>query len=181
MGKIVRIWNLIHYCMFIMQLNFHKLFRYLNPVYYFRRSQMAKKWFSDNRGIDDIDSYIEKSTFNNSYSGTPIVWAGIHMGIMLAALECICFNLAQILTKNDLRNYFFQNKNHEAILIVALLIPPGILNHFLIFKDRLYLKYFKEFESIPNNRLILYCAIFALLYLFIVIITWISFTWFKFI
>ncbi len=175
----MRFWNLAHYCMYELQLNFHKLFRFINPVYYLYKIPFIKRYFAKKYNTNDMPRYVDDAVFDNPRNGQPIVWAGIHMGIMLISIQIILFNIVQVLINKNLNNYIFDNEKLKFIAIVTFLTISGIINYALVFKDKKYLVYFDEFNKISRSTIIWYCVFFVLGYISLILSTIYSFSWLK--
>lgn len=175
----MRFWNLLHYCIYELQLNFHKLFRFVNPVYYLYKISFIKKYFAKKYNTNDMPQYVDDIVFDNPRNGQPIVWAGIHMGVILISIQIIFFNIIQVLINENLNNYIFDNEKLKFIAIVAFLTISGIINYALIFKDKKYLIYFDDFNKISRSKIIWYCLFFTLGYISLIALTIYSFSWLK--
>lgn len=179
MKSLVRFWNLIHYCVYEIQLIIHNFLSLLNPVSYFLRIPAIKRGFKNKRGIDNISDYVDKSAFNNPKSGVPITWAGILMGVLTINIELLLFNMIQIILKKNLLNYVLDNGNYGLIFILSLLIPGIVLDHFVLFKGKRYLIYFEEFDRIPRIKIKFYCLICLVAFLSVFALLIYSFTFFH--
>lgn len=65
-------------------------------------------------------------------------------------------------------------------VIISMFTVAVILNYFMLFKEKFYLKYFKKFEEIPQSKIRIYkiyWAIFILLVLALVPISSQIFVW----
>jgi hypothetical protein len=145
----MRFWNLVHYCIYELQLNFHKIFRFINPLYYLYKVPPIRRYFAGKYNTDDMPQYIDDTVFDDPRSGRIIVSAGIHMGIILINVQIVIFNLIQTLLGKNLNNYIFENEKYKFVVILALLIIAGIINYNILFKDKKYLVYFDDFNKIP--------------------------------
>ena len=175
----MRFWNLIHYCMYELQLNFHKLFRFINPVYYLYKVPSIKRHFATKYNTDDMAQYVDDAVFDDPRSGQPIVLAGIQMGIILISIQIIIFNIVQVLIGKNLNNYIFDDEKLKFIAIVTFLTISGIINYALVFKDKKYLIYFEDFNKISRRTIIWYCAFLAFGYILLMVTTIYSFLWLK--
>ena len=179
MKRLVWFWNLIHYCLFEIQLGFYNLFKFINPLRYILKTATAKKAFEKKRGIKDISDHIDEVVFSNNINGPSITWAGMHMSALIIGIEFLCFNLLQILFKINLLEKIFDNDLYGIFLILTLFIIGSLINYFTIFKEKKYLPYFDEFNKLPKNRIRLYCILCLIGYLSIEILVVVSFTWFR--
>lgn len=177
MKKLLRFWNLVHYCMFKLQFSIHRMLSILNPMTYFLKIPTVKKAFEKKRNINDISEYIEKSAFKNPETSVTIIWAGIHTGALLILAEYLGFNLIQISLKKDWMGYIMDNDFKGLVFIFSLIIPVIVINYFALFRNKKYLLYFKEFDEIPRYKLNLYCFFCMLAYLSMAVFLILSFTW----
>jgi len=176
---IARFWNLIHYCMYELQLNFHKVFRFINPIFYLYRVPAIKKYLGKKYNTAYPEQYVDDAVFDNPRNGQPIVWAGILMGILLINIQIIIFNLFQVFISKNLNNYIFDNEKIKFIAIVSLLAIAGLINYALVFKDKKYLIYFEDFNRISRTTITWYCFSCLLVYALLILVTIYSFSWLK--
>lgn len=177
----MRFWNLAHYCMYELQLNFHRLFRFINPVYYLYKIPFLKRYFAKRYNTDDMGQYADDAVFDNPRSGQPIVWAGIQMGIILSSIQIILFNCVQVLIGRNLNNYIFDSEKLKFVAIVSLLTISGFINYYALFKDKKYLIYFEDFNKIPRITIKWYCLFFGLGFISLIVLAIYSFSWLKYI
>jgi hypothetical protein len=175
----MRFWNLVHYCMYESQLNFHKLFRFINPVYYLYKVPFIKRYFEKKYNTDNMPKYVDDAVFDDPSTGQPIVWAGMHIGVILISFQIIIFNAVQHLINKNLNNYIFENEKYKFIAVVTLLTIAGVINYTVVFKDKKYLIYFEDFNKISRNTIIWYCVSLAFAYILLIVMTIYSFSWLK--
>ena len=180
-GKLLRFWNLVFFCMYKLQIGFHKVFSLINPISWFIKMPSVKRFFKRKRDIDNMSGYLDKQVFENPVAGNSITWARIHIGVLMMIVQVFIFILIQIIAKRNLFNYILDNSMYKIIFVFSLLIPGGIVDYFVFDKKDLYLKYFNEFDQIPKRRIWIYCLICLVAYLLLLaLIIW-SFTWLRFI
>jgi len=177
MKYLLRFWNLIHYCFYKLQLGFHKMIWAISPVKLMYKVPFMKRIFFRRTGIKDMADYADNIVFYNRQAGIAVKWAGIHMGCLFIVLLMFLLNLIQLLIKKDFLTPIEKNQYDNIIAILSLVIIAGIVNYHAIFKDKNYLKYFEEFEKIPQRSQLLYCFLCAIGYPLIVFITLESVVW----
>jgi len=149
--KLYRFWNMIHYFIFIWQNNIFLLIDYINPITWLLKINSIQNFYKKN-GIDNINEFINKTTFENKEYGISIISAGIHMGGLLVLMEYSIFNFIQVINDSSLIQYVWEDKVHSIIFITALLVPPGLINYFMLFRKDKYLGYFKKFDKMPKHK-----------------------------
>jgi hypothetical protein len=177
----MRFWNLLHYCIYELQLNFHKLFRFISPIYYLYKVPLIKRYFEKKYGTDDMAQYVDDAVFDDPRSGQTIVWAGIQMGVIMISIQIIIFNIVQAAIGENLNNYIFDNEKYKLVFILALVTIAGIVNYNVLFKDKKYLLYFEDFNKISRRTITLYSILILLGYIALIISTIASFALLKFV
>ena len=179
MRKLFRFWNFIFFCLYNLQLNFHKVVRHINPIYYLQKTKLVKGFFAEKRGIEDVADHIDKSVFYNTTNGIPIHWANIHIGNISVLLEILCFNVYQFVIKRNLLDNIMDNPKYLIIAFIVFISPMAIFNYFVLSKNKIYLKYFEEFNKISAKKIYMYCVLCAIGYLVLVVLVIMSFTWLR--
>jgi len=137
--KTVWFWNLVHYNIFIWENRVTNFIIF--PFYKLLGTNYVKKMYAK-RGVSNPDEIV-KDALTSSNVGSNIVKAG---GVMGALLLFICISIFQYYTG------FFEkeiNTNPIQLFIYGLIIIP--INYFSLFKNRRYLIYFKEFDSLSKR------------------------------
>jgi len=140
MEKIIWFWNLIHYYVFIWRNKVTSFLLY--PFFKLLRTTAVRKLYNKS-GVSDPD-VIVKDALLNPNNGSNSIRSGGTMGILLFF---ICASFFQIYTG------IFEttiNTSILKILLYSIIIIP--INYFSLFKDRKYLKYFKEFSNLPQEK-----------------------------
>jgi hypothetical protein len=136
------------------------------------KAPFIKRYFAKKYNTNDMPLDVDDD-------GQPIVWAGIHMGIILISIQVILFNIVQVLINKNLNNYIFDNEKLKFIAIVTFLAISGIINYALVFKDKKYLIYFDDFNKISRTTIMWYCIFSTFGYISLVVLTICSFSWLK--
>ncbi len=135
-------WNIIYYSVYNFDYKFHIFFNKVNPVYYVYKLPFAKSHFKK-REISDPITEVNKA-FKRPDTGLSSIRAGGFMYILFF-LACLGFtNLFSGILRQSLNL-----KLSDFAILVAVSI---IANHFLLFKQKKYLAYFKEFDTM-NKKL----------------------------
>lgn len=74
-----RIWNYIHYAIFLFFKQLYKLLSYVDPFRLIYKIPAIKKFYAKG-GIEDMNKFTDEVVFNNKLSGLHSIWAGIQMG-----------------------------------------------------------------------------------------------------
>ena len=115
------------------------------PILLLLRNKKIKKLYAK-RGVQNPEEVV-KNAVNNPKTGASSIIAGIHMGGLLAMLEYSIFNFIQIIIGKSLVQYFFKDAVSVVLFIITFLVPAGIINYFLLYREDKYLKYFKKFDK----------------------------------
>jgi len=135
-----RFWNIVHYFVYKLDCKLHLLFNKINPVYYFYKLPFAKRHF-EKMGIDPV---VEANkAFKRPDVGISTIRAG---GFMYILIFLLCLGVANLVIKiaqqgPNLRLYHF-------ITFIAISI---LINQVLLFRNKRYLTYFKEFDIMPKE------------------------------
>lgn len=115
------------------------------PILFLLRNDKIRKQYAK-RGVQDPEAAV-KYALNNPKTGTNSIIAGIHMGGLLVMFEYSIFNIIQVIVGKYLIQYFFKDAISVILFLIVFLVPAGIINYFLLFKDDKYLGYFKKFDK----------------------------------
>ncbi len=149
LSKFSYFWRIFHYFVFtflkLFQKGFNRLSHWYNQLSFIQR-QWEKKGIY---GKEKIRKQIDFET-TNPMSSLISIQAGIHTGGILVILEfALAFVVVALLGEN-IYNLFFA---HIYIFGVLFLIPPALLNYFLLFRGDRYLEDFDDFEALPQRAL----------------------------
>lgn len=135
-----RFWNIIHYFVYKFDYKLHLLFNKINPVYYFYKLPFAKKHF-EKMGIDP--TVETNKAFKRPDVGISSIRAG---GFMYILVFLLCLGIA---------NVFFgivqQGLNLKLYHFIIFIVISLLVNQILLFRDKKYLTYFKEFEAMSKE------------------------------
>ena len=134
MKKIELFLNIIHYQWFRFELWSTEIIQY--PFILMMRPMYNTKWYKRRTGWDDPEKEIKKALRDPENSVNSILAGGAIGGLIYLYLWGIAI-LISAMFKVFLPKWAF-----VLAFVVAL-----IINYFLIWKDDLYLKYFKEFDK----------------------------------
>lgn len=149
-----RIWNYIHYFIFLFENNATYFFRKILSFIFYPIAQIKfLKQGIEKRGssFKEIDK-VAINTLNNPEYGKSITIAGLQMGGLMIFVEYSLFNFLQAILGKSLIQYVWEDSLYKWIFIVTLLIIPTIINYLLLWKNDKYLTYFKEFEKEPKIK-----------------------------
>jgi len=142
MKKIELFLNIIHYQWFRFELRASRIIQY--PLFFVMRPILESKKYKERAkrfyGIDDPEKEIKKVLRDPENSVSSIITGGAIGGLVYLYLWGIAILISAML-KTFLPKWAF-----VLAFVVAL-----IINYFLIWKDDLYLKYFKEFNKKPKS------------------------------
>jgi hypothetical protein len=134
-----RFWNIIHYFLYVADYKFHLFFNKINPVVHLYKMPFAKKHF-ERKGIDPIKE-LNKAFSKPSIGLSSMVSGGLVYFLVFLVFFSISNLYSAILRKElNLKIYHF--------ILFALM--SFIVNYFLLFKEKKYLAYFKEFERMTK-------------------------------
>ncbi|WP_345989863.1 hypothetical protein AAEU33_19850 [Chryseobacterium sp. Chry.R1] len=151
---IERIWNYIHYFIYVFEVNASKVIAYPIALLFdlFYKIPFIESWLKKkNSSAQEIRS-ARNNAINNRIYGQNITIAGIQMGGLLVLIEYGLFNIFQATLGKPLIQYVWLGGNYYKWLFVAtMLIIPYIINNQLLWKNDKYLKYFEEFDKEPKQ------------------------------
>lgn len=138
--NIIWYWNLIHYYFFLSQNKAYLLFMYINPITYINKISRVKNFYAKG-GIKDMNKFIYRNRIMGNRYGN-----GSTGGLLVLSGYSI-FNFIQAFSGR----FLLKDITSQILLILALLVPALLFNHFVLFKNDKYLTYFKEFEKMPKS------------------------------
>ncbi len=154
MKHIERFWNLIYYNIYILENKVSLIV--LHPFFaIFKKSKVKQAY--EKRGVENADEIIRDALMNPNY-GSNSVRAGGIMGVILLFLflSLYCLYTGFFLTELNLKIY---------TLLILIGLVFGI-NYILLFKNKLYMEYFKEFSSMSKRRKVTYAGVTIFFVLF---------------
>lgn len=164
MKKIGWFFNMIFYMLYKFDLKLHMLFNYINPFRLIYKIKSIDRFYRKH-GVSNMGTLIDNS-FSNKVYGISIVRAGGFLFIPILMVEYGCFNFLQLLLDKPLISLIFGNTFYLIAFLALLVFPAGFLLHRLLYRNDLYLKYFKEFESLRYQTNLKYRLITLGVFLF---------------
>jgi len=135
-----RLFNVMYYFIFSFDYNAHLLFNRINPFVLIHKNPIIKK-FDQKNGVNNFEKEVNKA-FKDPNNGLSSLrsWGIIHLIVFL-----FCFALTNIFTffHPILLNFYY----FSSFMGISL-----IINYLLIFRNKKYLVYFKEFKRWPKNK-----------------------------
>jgi hypothetical protein len=144
MKKIEWFWNLMHYNIFIFENKVSSLILY--PFLKFLQLNSIKKAYKK-RGVVNIDEIV-KNAIMNPNNGSNTSTAGAIIGIISLLWLFGFFHLYTGL--------FLTKLNMSVYVLILLLVIVFATNYIFLFKDNLYVEYFKQFAMMPKHKKIIY-------------------------
>ena len=164
---------MVHYYLFVWQVTLYKLMNYINPFTYLFKIKSIKNFYSQH-GVDDMNKFVDQKVLNAKDQGINIVFAGINLSGLIVLFEYGIFNIIQISLGKYLIQYIWQEHVNQIMFIVILLAIPSLINYYLVFKEKKYLKYFDLFDRFSGDKRFkygLFCGVFIMLVLTFVVLT----------
>ena len=130
--------NILHFSLYLIETKLHSLFNKINPALLLFKIPSVKKRMKENEGIENPTEWYD-NFWTDKKNGLGLWFIGGWL-IGIVALTFIGLGIIaiKIITPQLVLNeYFFISSG-----IISYLIC-----YFLVFKNGLYLKYFKEFEN----------------------------------
>lgn len=141
MKKIIWFWNFIHYSLYL-------FFKYAgNIITYLITSLFNVKKIKDSynkKGVSNPKELIANILNDPSY-GSRIMFAGAAMNVLMFLLLFGIYSLLEILN-------VLQIERLIKTTVIILILIAYVANYFLIFKDDLYLNYFKEYYDMKKGN-----------------------------
>lgn len=156
---------MIYYNVYLADIKMSRLFNYINPIFWFNKIPIIKKFFSKH-GVDDMDEFAN-GILNSPKSGSSIIVAEFFMGILLALLDDSILTIIEIIIGRSLILDVTETSSHFIIFLVILVCPTVLINNKLLFNNDKYLDYFKEFDVMPNKKKLAYgwLTFFAIIFI----------------
>jgi len=159
----------VYYHLYKWEVFTQRFFSY--PFMLLLRNEKVRKIYKQ-KGVIDPEGEVRNAT-NNPQSGVNSIISGVHMGGLLVMLQFSIF--IQILHGNYLVQYFFEYGVLSMLYIFLFLVPPGLFNHFVLFRKDRYLLYFRKFDSLSKRESRIYGWVCFMIISFIYILTILSF------
>ena len=140
-----RIWNHVHYNIFVWYKYLYHIMSYVSPFKLLYKIPSIKKFYAKG-GVNDIGGFTQDVVFDNNKTGINIIKTGIQIGGLLILVEYGLFNFFQVIIGKSLIQIIWENIFFKIIFLSGLLAFPCVINNHYLFKNDKYLKYFKEFE-----------------------------------
>lgn len=154
MKKIEWFWNMIYYNVYLVDVKLSKLFKFINPVFWFNRIPIIKRYHAKH-GVDDMNEFANR-ILNNPKSGLSSIWAGSFMGILLGFIGIGLINIIETIIGRSVVRDVTDSSFHFIIFFVILLGPTVLINNHLLFRKDKFLNYFKKFEMLPKEKKLTY-------------------------
>ena len=171
LNNIIWFWNLLHYFIYLFNVKIYKVIDYVNPITWLLKISIIQNFFK-RKGINDINKLIDRNINSKQFSSTCVTWAGIHMGGLMVIVEFSFFNLLQVCLGQSLIQHVWNALLYKVLFLIALLIPQGLINYFILFRNNKYMYYFEKFDKLPLSTKKLYglICIFSISGIFLVFI-----------
>ena len=158
MNKIYWFWNLIHYFIFRFE---KKASYYINlPIKWAFNKLFEISFIKQGlkeRGSSKENIFIASENFlDNPTESLNITISSIQMGGLLILIEYSIFNFIQGITEISYIQKIWENDLFKLLFILSFLILPGIINYFVLFKNKRYLIYFEKFKKLSNPEKLKY-------------------------
>lgn len=140
MKEIEWFWNLVHYKVFIWRNRVSNFL--LAPFFKLLRTSTVRNLYSK-KGVSDPDMIVRDAILNPINSSNAVRSGGT-MGVLLLL---ICLAVFQVYT-----GLFGTELNTNPLQLLVYLAIIVTVNHFLLYKENKYLKYFEEFNGWSNER-----------------------------
>ncbi|MFB9053958.1 hypothetical protein ACFFVB_12800 [Formosa undariae] len=130
--------NILHYCLYLIQVKLHLLFNKINPVLLLFKIPSVKKRMKESDGIESPTEWYnnfwndKKNGFGTRFIGGSLI------GIISFAFIGLGIILVKIISPELVLNSFF---------FISMGIISYLICYFLVFKNDQYLEYFNEFED----------------------------------
>jgi len=150
-NRVVSVWRLVHYYLWVWEKAFHNVHRYIVPFYWLFRVPAIKALYS-RRGTKDVSDYLEKVAFNDPVTGWNARWAGINAGGLLVLLEFGVFNCVEAILDRNLLQYVWSDAASRVLSCILFLLPAGLFNYYVLFRNDRYLQDFEKYEQMPKQK-----------------------------
>ncbi|PWI28845.1 hypothetical protein DI383_14630 [Flavobacteriaceae bacterium LYZ1037] len=138
--------NILHFCLYLIERKIHFLFNKINPALLLYKIPAVKRRMKTKYGIENTKEYLD-DFWTNQKNGLSLNFIG---GWLIGLIFIILISLTII----TLKVFEFKFDLPKYVFIVFGIISY-VICHFTTFKDDIYLKYFKEFNtwSITKKRI----------------------------
>ena len=138
MIEMKRYFNMMFYLIYKLEYKFHVLFRKINPAVLIHKLVSSK---------DKHEKYIKTldEAMGNSKDGVSSIIAG---GFLYGLYFLVFFSIFIFFT-----GIFKVNFSLTILHGFLIAVPSFVLLYYMVFKDDLYLSYFKEFEKTPKSKM----------------------------
>ncbi len=133
-----RVWNIVHYFVYVSVTKAQRLTLAVNPVTFVYRTRFFRNYFS--RRGRNIFQEIEQN-MENPDTGINTIWAG---GLLAGLVGLVGLGLV-LLYIAEINPQFHLGKLHG----VAIAATSYVLNYLLLWRHGKYLNYFKECDKLP--------------------------------
>lgn len=161
MKKIIWHINLLYYILFIIFKKFHYLFNFINPVTWLMHSPIFKKKTTNSSKRTVFD--IAEDSYNNEKSGVAIMWASRSLELFTVLIEIIILNIIQICTKFSILYFLFSDVKFLFFSVIFFVGISAFLNEVFVYRKYRYIKYFKEYKSLEEDKMDKYKFLFVLM------------------
>ncbi len=131
-----RIFNIVHYCLYVLDYKLHLLSNKINPFLLIYKIPYIKK---RDKKLDRSSYKVYNDTFGNTGYGLSITVSGI---ILSSTVFLLLLSLCQLTIKICHLSFTLNNYFYASLCLITYLIC-----FFLVFRNDKYLKYFKEFKN----------------------------------
>lgn len=136
-----RFWNLIYYFAYLGDYNLHLLFNKINPLLLIYRMPAIKR-LGKKKGVN-FEEEINKA-FQNPKHGLSAIRS---FGLLFSLPFFLCLGFYNLYCV-----FIHSEANLKIYHFIIFTLISLTLNHFLVFKNKKYLFYFKKFAKIPLNE-----------------------------
>lgn len=150
MKKLQWILNIIHFYIYLWFCYLHLGLNYINPIVWLLRLPYIENFF-EKRGLKNVPRKITIDMFQNKTAGFSIMWAG---GYLLGFTGAILYS--SLLTVESLIKVNIISGVHSLLPIAIIFAISYAINYFLVFRNDLYLEYFRKIEMLPKKKRLVY-------------------------
>mgnify|MGYP007033646408 CR=1 FL=1 len=160
--------NIIHYCIYMIDIKRHKLSNNLNPFMLLGKIPVIKKKFEE-QGTTHLD--VVNKVWGDKHYGFSMLISG---GGIVAVLTFLIWGLTST-SLGLLEIYFLVTPFH----VIAYALVSSLICHLLVFRKDKYIKYFKKLDNEPRSKKWKY-ALISFLFIFCSVTLWLySFRFFA--
>lgn len=132
--------NILHYCLYLIEIKLHHLFNKINPGLLIYKIPRVKKWMKDKNGIENTKEWLDNFWLDKKDGYSLLNIVGWLTGIIFLLLISSTIFLGKLFYLKIIFN------NYTWICIPLLGISWAIC-YFHVFKNDKYLIYFEEFKK----------------------------------